>query len=307
MDKNSVERKPRVSRRRFLQSSAAATVGASCATSLAVSGCNSVPPATRAAETAVAVPSAATPAATIPASAARIDTVALNRTGRRISRLGLGTGSDNGQVQRAMGQAAFNRMVKYAFERGVSYIDTAENYGTHELVGASIRELPREQLFIQTKMPWHEFVDAKSDAKAKVITRIERYLRELGTDYLDSLLIHCTTRSGWDAELAAMMEGFDEAQRRGLIRLKGVSCHGLPALQTATRVEWVEVHLARINPQGRHVDGRDGGWGEAGDMTAAMREITAMHRQGRGVIGMKLIGNGDDKLEERHGSVAFRA
>lgn len=259
----------RFTRRRFLRTSLA-LAGASA---VAGNACASMPEG-------AALAGAASPTALI-------DKVKLNKTGAEISRLGLGTGSNGGEVQRALGQKGFDRLVRYAYDRGITYIDTADAYGTHDIVRGAIKTLPRERLFIQTKMRWHD-----ADSGAQVLKTIDRFRRELGTDYIDSLLIHCTTEATWDKDLRPMMDAFDEAQSRKLIKLKGVSCHGLPALRTATRVDWVQVQLARVNPQGKHIDGRSGGWDEPGDVPAAMREIRAMHEQGRGVIGMKLVGNG---------------
>lgn len=273
----------KITRRRFLHTSAA-LVGTAAVVPLTGSAC----------ATTSHVASAA-------ASAATVDSVPLNKTGVQISRLGLGTGSNNGQVQRALGQAGFDRLVRYAYERGVTYIDTADAYGTHDMVRGAIRNLPRERLFIQTKMRWHA-----ADSGKRALETLDRFRRELGTDYIDSLLIHCTTEATWDTDLRLMTDAFDEAQSRKLIRLKGVSCHGLPALRTATRTPWVEVQLARVNPQGKHMDGRDGGWDEHGDVPAAMKEIKAMHARGRGVIGMKLVGNGDfRKLEDRERAMRY--
>ena len=82
------------------------------------------------------------------------DLVPLGRTGVRMARLGIGTGSSGGDIQRGLGQQAFTRLLRYAVERGVTYIDTADNYRIHDMVGVAIKGLPREQLFIQTKMPW---------------------------------------------------------------------------------------------------------------------------------------------------------
>jgi predicted aldo/keto reductase-like oxidoreductase len=216
------------------------------------------------------------------------DLVPLGRTGVKISRLGMGTGSQNGAVQRALGQEGFTRLVRHAFDRGVTYIDTADNYKTHEMVGAAIRGLPRERLFIQTKMPWErpEFTD-------RPLATIDRYRRELGTEYIDSLLIHCTTKASWPRDLQRMMDAFAEAQQKGIIRLKGVSCHGLEPLKCATNVDWVDVHLVRVNPQGRYVDNVANEWEAPGDVPSVMREVRAMHAKGRGIIGMKLAGNGD--------------
>jgi predicted aldo/keto reductase-like oxidoreductase len=226
--------------------------------------------------------------ATHAAAPTATDQVTLGKSGVRLSRLGIGTGSNNGQVQRELGQDAFTRLVHAAFERGVTYIDTAHNYQTHGMIREAIKGLPRERLFIQSKLPWDrpEFADRATD-------HIDRFRRELGTDYIDSLLIHCTTTNSWTTDLRPMQDAFDEAKAKGHIRVKGVSCHGLPALRAAATHDWVDVHLARINAQGRHMDGATGQWSEPGDREAAMREIQTMHARGHGVIGMKLVGNGD--------------
>jgi predicted aldo/keto reductase-like oxidoreductase len=218
------------------------------------------------------------------------DLVPLGKKGYPISRLGMGTGSNGGQVQRDLGQEGFNRLVRHAYDRGVRYIDTADAYGTHEMVREAVKGLPREKLWIQTKMRWEG-----PDFPEKPLEVVDRFRKELGTDYIDSLLIHCATKDTWPDDLKRMMDAFDEAQSRKWIRMKGVSCHGLPALQRATHADWIEVQLARVNPQGRHVDGKSGAWAEPGIVPAAMKEIQAMHGKGRGIIGMKLIGNGDFK------------
>jgi predicted aldo/keto reductase-like oxidoreductase len=102
-------------------------------------------------------------------------------------------------------------------------------------------------------------------------------------------------KSTWPQDLKHMMDAFDEARQKKLIHVKGMSCHGLPALRRAAQVEWAEVQLARVNPQGRHVDGNDPEFGAPGLVNEAMKEIKTIHDKGRGVIGMKLIGNGDFK------------
>jgi predicted aldo/keto reductase-like oxidoreductase len=216
------------------------------------------------------------------------DRVPLGRSGVTITRLGLGTGSNNGQVQRDLGVEGFRRLIHEAFDRGIAYIDTADNYKTHEMVRDAIKGLPREKLFIQSKMPW-----ARPEVASHPAETLDRYRRELGTEYIDSLLLHCATEHTWTTDLRPMMDAFDAAKAKGSIRLKGVSCHGLPALTAATNADWCDVHLARVNAQGHHMDGATGEWKEPGNREAAMKEIAAMHAKGRGIIGMKLVGNGD--------------
>ncbi len=219
----------------------------------------------------------------------------LGRDRLPISRLGLGTGSDSGNDQRALGREAFTRLVHYAYERGIRYIDTADGYRIHDWVRDAIAGLPREELFLQTKMPWDNPTPPE-----KPLEVLERYLKELGVEYIDSLLIHCTTNSTWPTDLRPMMDAFADAKQRGLIRAHGVSCHGLPALRAAEGVEWIDIQLARVNPQGRHCDGLTGRYNEAGIPDESLPIIERMHEDGRGVIAMKLIGSGEFKsLQER--------
>ncbi len=230
-----------------------------------------------------------------------VDLVPLGKTGLKISRLGLGTGSKAGEVQRDLGREGFNRLIQHGFDRGVRFIDTADMYKTHEMIAEAIRRLPREKIFLQSKVRWEPQFQEEGPQKA-----LERFLRELKTDYLDSLLIHCTTLNTWTDDLKRMREVLTEAKEKQRIRLHGVSCHGLPALRAATLTDWVDVQQARVNPQGRHVDGTFGQWGEPGKPEDAFKECRAMHEQGRGMIGMKIIGDGDFKnAEDREKSIRF--
>ncbi len=230
------------------------------------------------------------------------DWVPLGRkTKVKIPRLGMGTGSINGSVQRALGQEGFNKLIAYAYERGVRYIDTADNYKTHEMIREAIKvnKIPRDKIFIQTKLP------IKPETLKDPIATIDRYRQELGTDYFDSLLIHCATKGSWVGDLKFLMDAFDQAQAKGIIKAKGCSCHGLAALRAATHNDWIEVQLARINPQGHHVDqDLPNVHDPAGKYDEAMKEIKAMHASGRGIIAMKLCGNGDfTKPEDREKAV----
>jgi hypothetical protein len=219
------------------------------------------------------------------------DLVPLGKSGINLSRLGFGTGTNSGKVQRDLGREGFSRLYRYAYERGVTYIDTADSYGTHAYVKEAIRGLPRDKLFILSKMGW-SLENIKNPLAA-----LDRYRRELGVEYIDCLLIHCTMKPSWPEDVKPMMDAFSEAQWRKVIRLKGMSCHGLPALRQAAKVHWADVQLARVNPQGHDVDGESPDQADA-DMAVASEELKTMKAMGRGIIGMKLIGNGDFKKRE---------
>lgn len=261
-----------LSRRQFLERSAAAT-GALLLTSYA---------------------SLAKPAAKRTA----VDQVALGKTGLKLSRLGFGTGSNSGHVQHDLGQDGFNRLIRYAYDQGITYLDCAQSYQTFEWIGRAIKGLPREKLFIQSKIP---------GKPEKVLEAIDHHRKVFNTDYVDSLLIHCMVKEGWTENYERIMDAFDEAKHKEWIRAKGVSCHSLPALRAATSSPWTEVHLVRVNPQGNHIDGMEQTWDKPGhDIAPVLSELAAMRAQGRGVIGMKIIGNGEFTLaEDREKSIRY--
>jgi predicted aldo/keto reductase-like oxidoreductase len=214
------------------------------------------------------------------------DQVTLGKTGIKLSRLGVGTGSKNGSIQRALGYDGFTRLIRYAYDQGITYIDTADAYRTHEYVGRAIKGLPREKLFIQSKMP---------GVPEKPLETLDRYRQELGVEYIDSCLVHCTLSADWDDERKRVLDALQEAKDKKIIRAHGVSCHSLPALKRAVELDWVDVHLVRINPQGVAMDTPGEGWSsysDESDVPAVMEQLKSMREKNRGVIGMKLIGDG---------------
>lgn len=226
-----------------------------------------------------------------PAPAARkitspTEQVVLGRTGIKTSLIGLGTGSvgvKHSSNQVKLGQEKFIRLVRHAFDRGITYIDTADQYGSHLFVRDAIKGLPREKLFIQTKTRATTADVAKAD--------LDRFRQELGTDYIDTLLMHCMTKPTWPTDFRPVMDVLSDAKAKGWVRAVGVSCHGLEPLKTAVKTDWVEVDLARINPVGTKAY-----------MDASPDEVVpclkAMHGQGKGILGMKVLGQGNFKTEE---------
>ena len=251
-----------------------------------------------AAASALLVPAAAWARPEAAAKRTAVDQVALGKTGLKLSRLGMGTGSDSGNIQHALGQENFNTLVHYAYDQGITYFDCAQSYKTFDWIGGAIKGLPREKLFIQSKVP---------GKPEEVLATIDRHRKVFDTDYVDSMLIHCMVKDRWTDEWKRIMDAFNEAQEKKWILAKGVSCHSLPALRTATVSPWTQVHLVRVNPQCSHIDGMDESWEKSGkDLSPVLAELKEMHAKGRGVIGMKIIGNGEFvKAEDREKSIRF--
>ncbi len=229
------------------------------------------------------------PEATSVRAKAGSDIVTLGKTGIKTSVLGMGTGTNSGREQRELGQDAFVRLMRAAYDRGIRYIDTAGMYRTHDFVGATLRELPKGHVFVQTKT-W-----ARSAKKAR--DDIELFRRQLGMETLDTLLIHCMTEDEWPNALRPVIDVLVEARHKGQVRAIGVSCHSFAALEDAAAAEQMDVHLVRINPFGRVMD-------DTPEKVSTV--IKNMHAKNRGVIGMKIYGNtGLRSRQERFESLKY--
>jgi len=227
-----------------------------------------------------------------------VDQVLLGRTGLKLSRLGFGTGTKGGSVQRALGSEGFNRLIRYAYDQGITYIDTAQNYGTHTWVREAIKGLPREKLFIQSKMP---------GVPEKPLDVLDRYRKELNVDYIDSLLVHCAVSKDWNESHKRLLDALVEAKAKKIIRTHGVSCHSLPALTKAAQLDWVDVNLVRVNPQGAFLDTPVEGWNaksDASHLPAVLEQMKVMRKNRHGIIGMKIMGEGNfTNPEDREKSI----
>ena len=226
------------------------------------------------------------------------DLVPLGKTGLKISRIGMGTGSRGGRVQFELGKAKLTKLVRYAYDKGIRYLDCAQSYKTFPWMGDVIAGLPRDKIFLLSK------IGGNPENPAELI---DKHLKTYKTDYIDCMLVHCSTKGTWTDDRRRLMDAIDEAIEKGKIRTKGVSCHSLPALRVAAASDWVKVNLVRVNPQAKHIDGETPKWNAPGnDLKPVMELIETMATNGHGVIGMKLIGNGDfTKAEDREKSIRF--
>jgi predicted aldo/keto reductase-like oxidoreductase len=216
------------------------------------------------------------------------DQVVLGRTGIKTSLIGMGTGSvgvRHSSNQMRLGHEKFVKLVRYAFDRGITYFDTADQYGAHIYLRDALKGLPREKLFIQTKTRATTAEMAKAD--------VERLREELGLDYVDTLLMHCMTKSSWPTDFRPVMDVLSDAKAKGKVRAVGVSCHGMDPLRSAVKSDWVEVDLARINPVGGDKGRMDGTPQQVGEC------LKAMHEQGKGILGMKILAEGMLKSAEQ--------
>ncbi len=212
--------------------------------------------------------------------------VALGKTGIQVSLVGMGTGSigtNQASNQTRLGIKGFREVVRHALDRGVCLFDVADQYGSHVYLREALKGVPRDQYVIQTKTHATNYADAKS--------HLERYRLELGVDYIDIVLLHCMTKSQWQGDHRGSMDYLREAKEKQIIRAHGTSCHGMDPLRTSAKEPFVEVDLARINPEGLIMDDK-----KPDEVASQLEE---MHAAGKGVIGMKILGEGRITTPER--------
>lgn len=212
------------------------------------------------------------------------DLVPLGRTGLRTTRLGMGTGMrgwNHESNQTRLGMEALTKLFRHLYDRGLRYIDCADMYGSHVYLRNAMKQIPREKLTIVTKTVSRDADGVRRD--------IERFRKELGTDYIDVLLLHCLTDGDWTQKLKGPMDVLSEAKQKGVIKAHGCSCHTLAAIRLAVATPWVEVDLARFNPKGEKMDGPP-------DQVAPI--LRQFHARGAGVLCMKILGEGTFKDDE---------
>lgn len=207
------------------------------------------------------------------------DIVELGPRKIRVSRLAAGSGTNGvggaSNQTRRLGLKGLADLFHAAYDQGVFFWDSADQYGTHPHVREALKRVPREKVVILTKTHASTEKEMRAD--------IDRFRRELGTDYIDILLLHCMMDAGWPQRKRGAMEVINELQSKGIVRTKGVSCHTMAALRTAASHPWVEVDLARINPAGVQMDA------SPAEVLPVLRQMKAA---GKGVIGMKIYGAG---------------
>ena len=249
---------PRFCRRQFLQKAASASAAAWLAPRM------------------LAARSATPP---VGQKVAATDTVTLGRTGIQTSRLAMGTGtvgSGHHSNQTALGLDGLSRLLETGYDNGLRFFDTADSYGSHPHVADALRHVDRSQVTILTKSWARSGPEMRAD--------LDRFRRELNTDHLDVVLMHCLTEGDWPTRYRSAMDVLSEAKEQRIIRAHGCSCHSIEALRAAAKSEWVEVDLVRINPIASHMDA---------DPETVVSVIQEMRAAGKGIVGMKILGQGD--------------
>jgi aryl-alcohol dehydrogenase-like predicted oxidoreductase len=198
-------------------------------------------------------------------------------TGLVVSRLCFGTGVIGG-CWMDFPTPAGARLLRYAHERGVGFWDTAETYDSHRHVAEALHGLDRTSVVINTK------TEVKTHEEGR--QSIDRALRELGTDYVDSMLLHAVKDPADLASRRACLDALLAANGEGKIRAVGVSthCYSGPVMTAVIEHPDIEIILAHGNRTGEGL--LSGSYPEHLDLLRSAVEA------GKAVSIMKLLDGG---------------
>jgi len=225
--------------------------------------------------------------------------VALGKTGITTTRLCLGTGIRGGNRQSnltRMGYEAGVSFVREVYQRGVRAFDSADLYGTHAMLADALKGIPRSDYVIFSKI-WFMRGAISEAERPNAETLVARFLRELQTDYIDGVQMHCVSSGNWNTELSEYMTSLDKLKQKGVIRSHGLSCHSFAALEKAVNEPWVETIHVRLNAYGPSMD----------DTVEKVEPVVKqLHNNGKSVIAMKILGEGKLVESEEQKDTCFR-
>lgn len=242
-------------------------------------------------------------AAGIPLAAApggkATDWVTLGKSGVKVTRLAFGTGTMSGRTQRELGQEEFTRQVRYAYDRGIRFFETAESYGEmHKMLGIALKGIPRDTYRLMSKVTTKEGVDPRA--------KIDELRKLAQTDYFDVMLLHYQHVATWPTDTVRWQDGVLEMKHKQALIGHGASVHGLPGLRRFPGNKWLEVAMIRVNHNGTKMDAEDYNTRGLGNVPEVVTHVKQVKTEGMGVISMKLCGEGAfTQREDRQAAMRF--
>ena len=227
------------------------------------------------------------------------DWVTLGKSNVKVTRLAFGTGTMSGRTQRELGQEQFTKLVRYAYDRGIRFFETAESYGEmHKMLGIALKGIPRDTYRLMTKLTTREGTNPRE--------KIDELRRLAQTEYFDVALLHYQHVATWPKDTVRWQDGVLEAKVKQAVIGHGASVHGLPALRQMPGNKWLEIAMIRVNHNGTKMDAEAYNTNGPGNIPEVVTHVKQVRTEGMGVISMKLAGEGAfTKREDRQAAMRF--
>ena len=208
--------------------------------------------------------------------------VNLGKSGLKVSKLGFGT-FDFGIPSLNISSEEGGRILMESYKLGVNFWDTSDDYGSHPHVASALKGLPRKEVILSTK------TGARSGKEA--IKSLDKSLKELNTDYADIFLLH-NVKFDWIDDVHQVMKELTTVKAKGTARAIGLSTHSVAVVEEASRFEEVDVIMticckasqSTISKFQEHIPLEDG------SIEEMFRAVELAHKNGKGIIAMKVLG-----------------
>jgi 1-deoxyxylulose-5-phosphate synthase len=162
-----------------------------------------------------------------------------------------------------------------------------------------LRGIPRDSYRLMTKYNTRDRENPQAT--------IDRLRSDLGTEYVDIMLLHCVRTPQWSTDMERLRDQFSEAKEKKVMLAHGASVHGLPALRSFPGNKWLDIAMIRMNHNGTRMDTPDSHDTDAlGNVSEVVQHAKQVHGRGAGVISMKLVGEGHfTRSEDRDAALKF--
>jgi aryl-alcohol dehydrogenase-like predicted oxidoreductase len=215
--------------------------------------------------------------------------IKLGKSGLETTLLGFGTGVNGYSRSSFLTRQDEKKSIAvliHGYNRGIRLFDLADLYGTHGIMKEALKEMNRDELTLVSKM-WTLSGGIPENERPDANIVVDRFRKELDTDVIDLIQLHCLVDGQWTDAEKKQMDILETLKSKKIIRAHGTSVHSYEALKAAVQTNWVDVLHARINPYGIAMDKHD--------PQEVVDVLKQLHQSGKGIIGMKLVGNGEYK------------
>ncbi|WP_422487222.1 aldo/keto reductase [Gudongella sp. DL1XJH-153] len=199
----------------------------------------------------------------------------LGKSGIEVSRLCFGSLTMT-PFQANLSQDQGAALIEYAFEKGISFIDTAEIYENYEYIRRALKSIKRTDYTISTKT--YAYTEEMAE------NSLHKAMKEIGTDYIDIFLLHeqesiHTIRGHYPA-----IEYLLKAKEAGKIRALGISTHKIAGAKALRDYPELDILHPIVNMEGIGI--------HDGKIDEMLNELEYLYNSGKGIYGMKPLGGG---------------
>ncbi len=203
----------------------------------------------------------------------------LGKTGLKVTEIGFGV-LTVGWTQLNLSVEDGAAVVRYALERGINFLDTAQAYDTYPYIKKALKGTNFDPIIVSKCLgaSWQDMKYAVEEAR-----------KEMDRDVVDIFLLHEVRGEEDFYRRADAWEYLQEAKAKGLIKHVGLSTHHVDVAELVTQIDGIEVLFPLINLESLGIRRGDNP-GTKEDMALAIQKAA---EKGIGVFAMKVFGGGN--------------